>query len=63
MVIKKGLVYLLVKNPEKAQLIQPPMTIIGRTLVMLPFIMSVIIVGSDKGMINMMKLQFHVFHT
>lgn len=28
-------------NPEKAQLIHPPITIMGRTLVRFPFIMSV----------------------
>ena len=31
----------LMTNPEKAQLIQPPIRIMGRTLVRLPFIMSV----------------------
>ena len=39
--------YLLVRKPEKAQLIQPPIMIIGRTLVTLPFNMSVIILGSE----------------
>lgn len=37
---------LLVRNPEKAQLIHPPIMIIGRTLVTFPFNISVIIVGS-----------------
>ena len=41
-----NLLYLLVKNPEKAQLIQPPMMIMGKTLVTLPFNISVIMLGS-----------------
>lgn len=35
-------------NPEKVQLIHPPMTIMGRMFVRLPFNMSVIIDGSNK---------------
>lgn len=38
--------HLLVTNPEKVQLIQPPIRIMGRTLVTLPFIMSVNMLGS-----------------
>lgn len=38
--------HLLVTNPENVMLIQPPMRIIGRTLVTFPFIMSVNMVGS-----------------
>lgn len=38
---------LLVKNPENAQLIHPPMTIIGKTLVTFPFNISVIMLGSE----------------
>ena len=37
---------LLVTNPEKVQLIQPPIRIMGSTLVTLPFIMSVSMLGS-----------------
>lgn len=37
---------LLVTNPEKVQLIQPPMRIMGSTLVTFPFIMSVNMLGS-----------------
>lgn len=44
--------YVLVKNPLNIQLIHPPMTIIGRTLVTLPFNMSVIILGSVIGFYN-----------
>lgn len=40
--------YLLVKKPENAQLIHPPITIIGNTFVTLPFSMSVIMEGSAK---------------
>jgi len=40
---------LVVRKPEKAQLIQPPMTIMGKTLVRFPFIMSVIMEGSVIG--------------
>jgi len=43
---------LLVKNPENAQFIQPPIIIIGRTFVMLPFIISVIILGSKTQTSN-----------
>lgn len=39
---------LLVTNPEKVQLIQPPIRIMGRTFVTLPFIMSVNMLGSGK---------------
>ncbi len=39
---------LLVTNPEKVQLIQPPMRIMGSTLVTFPFIMSVSMLGSVK---------------
>jgi hypothetical protein len=46
MILKSTLV---VTNPLKCQLIQPPMTIMGRTLVKLPFSMSVIIEGSVIG--------------
>ena len=38
---------LLVTNPEKVQLIQPPIRIMGSTLVTLPFIMSVSMLGSE----------------
>lgn len=38
--------HLLVTNPENVMLIQPPMRIIGRTLVTFPFIISVSMVGS-----------------
>lgn len=38
----------LMTNPEKAQLIHPPIRIMGRTLVRFPFIMSVIILVSEK---------------
>lgn len=38
--------HLLVTNPENVMLIQPPMRIIGRTLVTFPFIISVNMVGS-----------------
>lgn len=38
--------YLLVTNPEKVQLIHPPMRIMGSTFVTLPFIMSVSMLGS-----------------
>ena len=41
---------LLVTNPENAQFIQPPIIIMGRTLVMLPFSMSFITVGSVIGL-------------
>lgn len=37
---------LLVTKPENVMLIHPPIRIIGRTFVTLPFIMSVSIVGS-----------------
>ena len=40
---------LVVMNPENVQLIQPPMTIMGRTLVRFPFNMSIIMVGSCIG--------------
>ena len=40
---------LLVRKPEKAQLIQPPITIIGSMFVRFPFIISVIIDGSVTG--------------
>ena len=40
----------VVTKPLKCQLIQPPMTIMGRTLVRLPFSMSVIIEGSVIGL-------------
>lgn len=40
---------LLVTKPEKAQLIHPPIMIIGSTLVRLPFIMSVTILGSETN--------------
>ena len=36
----------LVMKPEKVQLIQPPIIIIGRTLVKVPFIISMAIPGS-----------------
>lgn len=39
---------LLVTNPEKVQFIQPPMRIMGSTLVTFPFIMSVSMLGSVK---------------
>ena len=39
---------LLVTNPEKVQLIQPPMRIMGSTLVTFPFIMSVSMLGSVR---------------
>jgi hypothetical protein len=42
---------LLVKNPENAQLIHPPITIIGNMLVTLPFNISVIILGSGNNVI------------
>lgn len=41
---------LLVTNPEKVQLIHPPMRIMGSTLVTLPFIMSVSMLGSRQHM-------------
>ncbi len=42
---------ILVIKPAKVQLIQPPMTIMGRTLVKVPFIISNAMFGSteDKG--------------
>ena len=40
----------VVTNPEKCQLIQPPTTIMGTMLVMLPFTMSVIMLGSVIGL-------------
>lgn len=43
---------LLVRKPEKAQFIQPPITIIGNMLVTLPFNISVIMLGSGKKLIN-----------
>ena len=46
--------YLLVKKPENAQFIHPPMTIIGKTLVTLPFNISVIMVGSVEVNIQQM---------
>lgn len=44
--IYQGVMYLLVTNPEKVQLIHPPMRIMGSTFVTLPFIMSVSMLGS-----------------
>lgn len=44
--IYHGVMYLLVTNPEKVQLIHPPMRIMGSTFVTLPFIMSVSMLGS-----------------
>ena len=41
---------LVVTKPEKCQLIQPPMTIMGSTLVRLPLSMSVIMDGSVMGL-------------
>lgn len=41
---------LLVTNPENVQLIHPPMRIMGSTLVTLPFIMSVSMLGSRQHM-------------
>lgn len=46
--VSSGLLHSLVTNPEKAQLIHPPIKIIGRTLVRFPFIMSVIMLVSEK---------------
>lgn len=40
---------LLVINPEKCQLIHPPINIIGNTLVKFPFAISTIIVGSTNN--------------
>lgn len=45
-----GVSALVVTNPEKVQLIQPPMTIMGRTLRRFPFSISVIIPGSVIGL-------------
>lgn len=42
-------VALLVTKPEKAQLIHPPITIMGSTLVRLPFIISVNMLVSARG--------------
>jgi hypothetical protein len=41
---------LVVTKPEKCQLIQPPTTIMGTMLVMFPFSMSVIMLGSVMGL-------------
>ena len=41
----------LVTNPEKAQLIHPPMIIIGKTLVTFPLSISVIAFGSVMGLV------------
>ena len=41
---------LVVTKPEKCQLIQPPMTIMGSTLVRLPLSISVIMEGSVIGL-------------
>ena len=41
---------LLVINPEKCQLIHPPIRIIGKTLVKFPFAISTIMVGSGNNM-------------
>lgn len=46
--------HLLVTNPENVILIQPPMRIIGRTLVTFPFIISVSMVGSVIKGFNIM---------
>ena len=40
----------VVTNPEKCQLIHPPMTIMGKNTVRLPFSMSVIMLGSVMGL-------------
>jgi len=40
----------VVTKPEKCQLIQPPTTIMGTMLVMFPFSMSVIMLGSVMGL-------------
>lgn len=40
---------LLMTKPENAQLIHPPITIMGSTLVRFPFIMSVSMLVSEKG--------------
>ena len=42
---------LLVTKPEKAQLIHPPIMIMGKTLVTLPFNMSLIALGSVIGLV------------
>jgi hypothetical protein len=44
-------VFILVTNPEKAQLIHPPIIIMGRTLVMFPFSISVIALESVIGLV------------
>ena len=41
---------LVVTKPEKCQLIHPPMTIMGRTLVRFPLSISVIMEGSVIGL-------------
>jgi len=46
----RGFHTFVVTKPLKCQLIHPPMTIMGRTLVRLPFSMSVIIEGSVIGL-------------
>merc|ERR1712135_249655 len=43
---------LVVMKPLKVQLIHPPITIMGRTLVRLPLSMSIIIVGSCMGFLG-----------
>jgi hypothetical protein len=50
------LFHLLVRKPEKAQLIHPPITIMGNTLVKLPFIISVIMEGSAMREIKCGKM-------
>lgn len=47
--VTKFQMYLLVTKPENVQLIHPPMTIIGKTFVKLPFTMSVMTLGSVIG--------------
>lgn len=52
-----GVRALLVTNPEKVQLIQPPMRIMGSTLVTFPFIMSVSMLGSVNRERNKMQIR------